>query len=218
MKFKLTKIEQIKKIPYQGVVHDLTVENKHSYNIKNIIVHNSICSTRTSTGFGLSQGTAIEDCASRKTSAKLIADGGIKTNGDILKAIALGADFVMLGKMLASTSLAGGEEYDEYKELVSKVFNPSNGKFESDKIKYKEYYGMASKQAREGVLSYASIEGVSGLIPYTGETSEFIENLKLNLKAGMSYCGVKTWQEFRQKVKIAAVSNSGLIESQTHVI
>ncbi len=178
----------------------------------------SICSTRTSTGFGLSQGTSIEDCASRKTSAKIIADGGIKTNGDIAKAIALGADYVMLGKMLAGTSLASGELYDKNKEIIpEKIKLRDIDKYDCSAL-YKEYYGMASKKAREGVLSYASIEGVSGLIPYAGETSEFIKNLKLNLKASMSYCGVKTWEEFKRKVKIVYVSNSGLMESQTHVI
>lgn len=230
MKFKLKKITTIKTFPYKGIVHDLTVEKNHSYNVENIIVHNSICSSRIQCATGLSQGSAIMDCASRKTTAKLIADGGIKNNGDILKAIALGADYAMLGKMLAGTSLAGGECYDKNKELVEpmamsfKIHKDNNaiaipnGEGPNPNMMYKSYHGMASKTAREGVLSYGSVEGVTGLIPYTGETKDVLNDMKLNLKAGMSYCGVRNWKEFQMKSKPIFVSNSGIIESQTHVL
>ena len=63
-----------------------------------------------------------------------------------------------------------------------------------------------------------SVEGVSGLIPYTGKTEDVLKDMKLNLKAGMSYCGVRHWKEFQQKSKIVFVSNSGILESQTHII
>ena len=183
------------------------------------IGNGSICSTRSQTSFGLSQGTAIQDCASRKNKAKLIADGGIKTNGDISKAIALGADVVMLGKMLASTDLSGGECYDRNKEILpltklnKPMYIPNTGEVNNINTSYKSYHGMASKKARDGVLSYASIEGVSGLIPYSGTTSDFLNDLELNLKASMSYCGVRTWQEFQSKAKIVFISNSSIIES-----
>ena len=168
----------------------------------------SICSTRTSTGFGLAQGTAISDCANRKEGAYLIADGGVRTNGDIAKAIALGADFVMLGKMLASTNLADGIEYNINKEIA----------IDKDEVAYKSYHGMASREGREGVLSYSSVEGVSGLIPYTGTTEQFLMDLELNLKASLSYCGVDNLIDFQRKCKIAFISNSSLIESSTDSI
>ena len=172
------------------------------------IGNGSICSTRIQCGVGLPQGTAIEDCASRKTTAKLIADGGIKTNGDIAKAISIGADMVMCGKMLASTDLAAGETYCKDKCTIA---------MSNHEIYYKEYHGMASVKAREGVVGYGSVEGRSGLIRYKGLTSEMLMNLKLNLKASQSYVGVTNWRDFRLKSKKVMVSNSGIIESQTHL-
>ena len=172
----------------------------------------SICSTRTSTGFGVPQFTSIQDCASRKSNSFLIADGGIKNNGDIVKAIAAGANFVMLGKVLAGTSLASGPIYDKNKELIwNENPNPCN-------IVYKGYYGMASKKARDGVMKNASIEGVAGLIPYTGETEEILKDIKLNLKSALSYNGSRNWKDFQRTVKILKVSNSSIAESRTHVI
>lgn len=169
----------------------------------------SICSTRSSTGFGVPQLTSIEDCASRKTTAKLISDGGIKNNGDIVKAMAVGADMVMCGKMLAQTSLAGGIEYDREKNICSNF---------GEVPVYKQYRGMASREARSGVMNYGSVEGVSGLVPYLGTTESLIEDLKLNLHAALSYCGTTNWDDFRRCVKIIQISDSSILESKTHVI
>ena len=77
---------------------------------------------------------------------------------------------------------------------------------------------MASKKAREGILSNASIEGVSGLIPYTGKTEDILDDIKLNLKASLSYNGSTNWKDFKRTVKIIKVSNSAIIEGQTNII
>ncbi|MDD5651373.1 MAG: IMP dehydrogenase, partial [Candidatus Nanoarchaeia archaeon] len=92
MKFKLKAIQKIKKIHYTGKLYDLTIKEDHSYNIENILVHNSICSTRIKEGFGVPTLTSVIDCAKEKSTSYLVADGGISYPGDICKAIANGAD------------------------------------------------------------------------------------------------------------------------------
>ena len=214
------------------------------------IASGSICSTAMETAFGVPILTNIIDMAKyKKKNTWLIADGGCKTTGDIAKAIYFGADFVMMGKMLASTDLACGDCYNKKKE---KLFN--NIKIEtnedyfacvyphefeekyqkaiqldgenSDKFKqlcinnvvcYKEYHGLASRQARKNVLSYASVEGVSGLIKYTCQTQQFIDDTYLRLQASLSYGGSKNWNQFRKKVRACKRSNAGIIAAQTHL-
>jgi len=171
----------------------------------------SICSTRTSTGFGLPTLTSIFDCAKIKDTAYLVADGGIETPGDICKAIAAGADMVMLGKMLAATSLSGGEKVD-------KDFCLTNNK---DEYAWVSYSGMASKEAIQKLnskKSVVSIEGVSGYIPYTGETEEVVNNIIGNLQSSVSYyAGCHNWDEFRRKVKFVEITSEGWNESKTRI-
>ena len=221
---KLKKIEKIKTKHYKGIIHDLTVEDNHSYNINGIIVHNSICSTRLNTGFGVPLFTSIADCAgSKNDGVMLIADGGIKHPGDIAKAIAAGADMCMLGKMLAGTNLAGGACFDKNKELLPCKIDPTTNtvsfpfQLNEDEICYKGYHGMASKVARQGIMSKASIEGVSGVVPYIGTTEDLLDNIKLNLQASLSYNGSRNWAEFKKRVKIIRITNSSWEESKTHV-
>jgi IMP dehydrogenase len=216
MKFKLKEISSIEEIDYTGKVHDLTVEDDHSYVAENIVVHNSICSTRLNTGFGVPLLTAVQDCAEVKETALLIADGGIKSNGDIIKAIAFGADLVMLGKMFAATSLAPGSCFGEDREFLCKYDDVSAFMFK-DSTKYKEYRGMASVAARKGVLKESSVEGVSGLIHYGGDTDELVVGIENNMRSALGYAGASNWKKFRKMVKAVRISNSAIIESQTHV-
>ena len=230
MKFKLIPITSVKQFKYTGTIHDLTVDADHSYNIKKMIVHNSICSTRMNCGFGVPQFTSVQDCAKVKLpNVILISDGGIKHPGDISKAIAAGADFCMLGKMLASTDLAAGQCYDKDKHIVSPYIDKVGvnttinvhkwiaGCKINPEVRYKEYHGMASRDARKGVLQYASVEGVSGLTPFTGSTVQLLTDLKLNLEASLSYAGSRNWTDFKRHVKIIKISNSAILESSTHV-
>lgn len=119
IKYGCQPIKSITTEKYKGSVYDLTVENNHSYNIQKYIVHNSICSTRTSTGFGVPTLTSIIDCNDVKGDTFMIADGGIKTSGDIVKAIRFGADYVMCGKLLAGTEYACGELYNNKEEIIT---------------------------------------------------------------------------------------------------
>jgi len=163
----------------------------------------SICSTRLNTGFGIPTLTSVFDCAKVKDTAYLVADGGIENAGDICKAMAAGADMVMLGKMLAATSMSGGEKHTI-----------------NDK-RFVEYSGMASKEAiykLKSKKSVVSIEGVSGLIPYVGETEDVLKELIGNLQSAVSYyAGCRDWKEFRRKVKFLEISQQGWEESKTRV-
>jgi len=176
----------------------------------------SICSTRQNTGFGVPLLTSVEDCELVRDSAYIIADGGMKYPGDIAKAIACGADFAMMGRMFASTDLGPGDCYDKNKELVC-PYNEIDLGDNRSKVAYKHYRGMASSEAREGVLKKASIEGVSGLVKYTGTTEDFVENLSLNMKASLSYAGSVNWKEFKRNTKKMHISSASLAESGTHV-
>jgi len=163
----------------------------------------SICSTRLNTGFGVPTLTSVFDCAKVKEGAYLVADGGIESVGDICKAMAAGADMVMVGKMLAATSLSSGEKIDV------------------DGKKFVKYSGMASKEAVEKLKSkksVISIEGVSGFIPYTGETKEVLNSIIGNLQSAVAYyAGCRDWEEFKRKVKFLEITSQGWEESKTRV-
>jgi IMP dehydrogenase len=180
------------------------------------IASGSICSTYLNTGVGTPIVTSLIECHKVRRKAKIIADGGVKHPGDIAKAMAVGADYVMLGGMLASTSMGAGDCYDKNKELVAFPF----GANEKD-IAYKEYAGMASTAARSTTKSQsvnASIEGVSGLVKYSGDTEEYINSIHNNLRASMCYLGARTWREFTQRAKVMQISSASRSEKDTFVV
>ena len=161
----------------------------------------SICSTRIQTGHGVPTLQSIFDCRDAGD-ADLIADGGIKTAGDIVKCLAAGADMVMLGSMLAGTSETPGE-----------VFQTNDNK------KYKVYRGMASPEAQIAWRGQArSLEGISTTIPYKGPVEAVLGKLERNIKSGLSYTGSRDLKEFRAKAKFIRQTPSGLAESRTHIL
>lgn len=169
----------------------------------------SICTTRVVAGIGVPQITAVVDCAqaARKHGIPIIADGGIKYSGDIVKAIAAGADVVMMGNLLAGTDESPGEE------IVLQ------GR------RYKVYRGMGSLGAmaegscdryfQEGAQKLVP-EGIEGRIPYKGSVSETVFQLIGGLRSGMGYCGVVNIDELKTKTKFIRISNAGLTESHPH--
>jgi IMP dehydrogenase len=160
----------------------------------------SICSTRIQTGHGIPTLQSVIDCAESDRSAKLIADGGMKMPGDIAKALAAGADFVILGSLLAGTDESPGPV------------------IEKDGQKIKRYRGMASFEAQykwRGRIT--SLEGVSHHVDYRGSTFEVVYNLMRGVKSGMSYSGAKSLVEFRSKALFIKQTASGLAESGTHI-
>ena len=134
----------------------------------------SICSTRIQTGHGVPSLDSVIDCVRTDKNVAVIADGGIKNSGDIVKALGVGGDFAMLGSILAGTSKSPGEVF----------ISARSG--EATKV----YRGMASKDAQmdwRGKVS--SLEGISTTIPYKGETSDIISQLENGIRSGFSYSG-----------------------------
>jgi IMP dehydrogenase len=179
------------------------------------IAGGSICSTAKNTAFGLPMVTSIMECAEAKKvlGGILVADGGIRSASDMLKAIAAGADMCMVGKILASTSEAQGPFYDD---------GDTGYEVAHYDCKYVEYAGMASHEMRMRNSSHTadentSIEGVAGLIKYTGTTDSVIKAINANLRAGLSYCGSRNWDEFKQNAVMRLMSTAGILEKETHL-
>ena len=172
----------------------------------------SICTTRIIAGIGVPQMTAIMNCRSisSKTGVPLIADGGIKFSGDITKAIAAGANAVMIGGLFAGTEESPGE-------LV--IFQGRS---------YKMYRGMGSLEAmkkgsrdryyqsEQGEEDKLVPEGIVGRVPYRGILSDNIYQLIGGLKAGMGYVGCRTLEELREKARFIKISAAGMRESHVH--
>ncbi len=172
----------------------------------------SICTTRIVSGSGMPQLTAILNCAeeAQRHNVPLIADGGIKYSGDIVKALAAGADSVMLGSLLSGLDESPGE-------LI--IYE---GRY------YKEYRGMGSLGAMQGygrdryasgqerVSSKLVPEGIEGRVAYKGTLAEYVFQLVGGLRSGMGYVGAADLIELRQKACFVRITNAGLIESHPH--
>lgn len=153
------------------------------------IGNGAVCTTRLVTGCGVPQLSAILECA---PCGPIIADGGIRTSGDCVKALAAGAKFVMVGSLFAGTDEAGG--------------NIGGG----------SYFGMASEMAgkvREGVIP----EGISTHVPYRGSARKIVEDLMAGIRQGMAMVGAKTLEELRQRAVFQRVSSATIIENQPHI-
>ncbi len=169
----------------------------------------SICTTRVVSGAGVPQITAIAECsrATREAGIPLISDGGIKYSGDITKAIAAGADSVMIGSLLAGTDESPGETilyqgrtFKSYRGMGSLGAMPQGS---SDRY----------SQAANGKLVP---EGIEGRVPYKGPLAELVYQLVGGLRAGMGYCGCSTIRELQQRAKFLRVTVAGLRESHVH--
>lgn len=161
----------------------------------------SICSTRIQTGHGVPTLQSVLDCSSTDRDCLIIADGGIKTSGDIVKALAAGADAVMLGSLLAGTNEAPG----------STVYK--------DGRQFKTYRGMASVEAQIDWRGHAaSEEGVSTVIPAKGPVTQILDGLVKGIRSGLSYSGVRTIPEFQSKAQFTEITSSGMSESRTHIL
>lgn len=174
----------------------------------------SICTTRVVAGIGVPQVTAVMDAATiaQQYHKTIIADGGIKYSGDLVKALAAGGDAVMLGSMLAGTAEAPGKI------------------FEKDGKKYKEYRGMGSlaamdqKNGSKDRYFQSEVndsrklvpEGIEGIVSYKGEVSDIVYQLEGGLRSGMGYTGSKTIQELKDTAQFIQITNAGLRESHPH--
>jgi len=169
----------------------------------------SICTTRVVAGIGVPQITAIYDAATiaREYGVPIIADGGIKYSGDITKAIAAGADAVMIGSLFAGTDESPGD------------FETYQGR------RYKVYRGMGSIGAmnagskdryfQENVLKLVP-EGIEGRVAYKGPLTDTVYQLVGGIRSGMGYCGTKTIEELKNNSKFIRITGAGLKESHPH--
>jgi len=161
----------------------------------------SICSTRIQTGHGLPGLQTIIECAKTDRDVKIIADGGIKNSGDMVKALAAGADAVMVGSLLAGTTETPGE-----------IFMDAKG------TRWKTYRGMASKEAQvEWRGKYSSFEGVATRVPHRGPVEVILEDLEKGIRSGFSYSGARDLRELQAKAQFVVQTTSGLSESRTHI-
>lgn len=184
----------------------------------------SVCTTRIQTGVGYPQFSAVMDCveAAYEAGGMIIADGGCNTAGDVAKAFAVGADFVMLGGMLAGTDQGGGE-------VISKLFKTGEVqermtiKFgEPDVIrtyedivevkKFVEFYGMSSETANEkhfgGTKGYRSSEGRTALIEYKGDVGNIVSDILGGVRSACTYVGAANLKELRQKARFVRCTNT----------
>jgi len=173
----------------------------------------SICTTRVVAGVGVPQITAIAECAEEadKYGVKIIADGGVRYSGDIVKALAVGAGAIMIGNLLAGTEESPGE---------SVIYQGR---------KYKVYRGMGSLgvmeqgardryfQEDEGTAKLVP-EGIEGRVPYKGMVGDVLYQLVGGLKSGMGYTGCKTIKELQEKAEFISITYAGLRESHVHNI
>jgi len=173
----------------------------------------SICITRIVTGSGVPQLTAVLDCAKvgKKHDVPIISDGGIRTSGDITKALAAGSSSVMVGSILGGTDESPGS------------FMTRNGK------RFKIYRGMASfyaslgrKSKENGKVSFEDdlndyvAEGVDAMVPYKGSVTDILKQLTGGIRSGLSYCGAHTIKQMQENAEFIKMSHAGYTESQPH--
>ena len=162
----------------------------------------SICSTRLISGHGVPTLASVIECAKSSYDVKIIADGGVKTSGDIIKSLAAGADFVMIGSLLAGTEETPGETYQN-----------NTGK------KYKVYRGMASADAQNSWRGKTSTpEGISTTVPYKGSVDDVLKDLAGGIRSGFSYTGVRSLRELQSKATFIRQTTAGQSESFTHIL
>jgi IMP dehydrogenase/GMP reductase len=196
-------------------VYDIEVDcPTHSFVADNVIVHNSICTTRVVTGIGVPQVTAVYDCAvaAARHGVTVVADGGVQQSGDVPKAIAAGADAVMLGSMFAGVDESPGEVVFDHGE------------------RYKEYRGMGSLGAMKA-RSFSKDryfqgdvreedklvpEGIEGRVPYKGPVANVLHQLVGGLRAAMGYCGTPTVPDLKTRARFVRITAAGLRESHPH--
>jgi IMP dehydrogenase len=172
----------------------------------------SICTTRVVAGVGVPQITAVMECAaiSSKYEIPLIADGGIKQTGDIAKAIAAGADSVMLGNMLAGTEESPGDmTYMDGRAY--KVYRAMGSVSAMKRGSADRYFQGQEKDVKKFVP-----EGIEGRVPYKGKLSDVIYQLVGGLRASMGYCGARTIEELKNHGRFIRMTAAGLRESHPH--
>jgi len=179
----------------------------------------SMCTTRVRTGHGIPTLQSIIDCAKSHYDVYLVADGGIRNSGDAVKALAAGADMIMLGSILAGHDESPGDLVDKNGSCTiitdkagKKISVPTSGA-----EYFKKFRGMASKEAQLDWRGRVSVvEGESTLVPYKGSMKDTVADLLDGIKSGLSYSGARTIRELRSKAKFVTVTAQGVRENVPH--
>lgn len=211
-KYKLVKIDKIEPVisGKLNMVYDLTVDKDHSYTANGKIVHN--CLTTQQTGVGFPMASLINLCyfesLELNNPAKIVADGGMQTYSDIIKALALGADYVMVGSLLNKCLESSGSNYlfryipisSEFAERAYKFGFKINKKFRGMSTKeVQKEWGNTELKTSEGVVRYREVE-------YT--LNNWVDNFKSYLRSAMSYSGARTLNEFIGEAEIVKISDN----------
>jgi IMP dehydrogenase len=172
----------------------------------------SICTTRVVTGAGVPQITAITECvaAAKGTGVPVIADGGIKFSGDVAKAIAAGADCIMIGSLFAGTEEAPGETI----LFQGRTFKTYRGMGSIGAMKK----GSSDRYSQEGTVADSKYvpEGIEGRVAYKGTLADMVTQLVGGLRSGMGYTGCKSIRELQENAKFVRITSAGLRESHVH--
>jgi IMP dehydrogenase len=164
----------------------------------------SICSTRIQTGHGVPTFQSILDCSKSNRDAAIIADGGIRNSGDIVKALAAGANFVMIGSLLSGTNETPGEVFKVGKNKV---------------IQVKSYRGMSSAEAQmDWRGSVSSREGITTTVRCKGPVRDILDDLAVGIRSGLSYSGVRNITNLQAKCQFIRQTSAGSVESSPHIL
>jgi len=167
----------------------------------------SVCTTRIKTGFGVPQLTAIMECS--RVDRDIIADGGIRNPGDAVKALAAGADMVMLGGMLSGTDETPGE-------IIERTLPDGRVK------KFKRFRGMASREAQEEFMGqmqeWKTAEGIALEVISKGSARNVILDIMGGIRSGMTYCGAQEIRELKRKVQFMEITAAAKAEGTPHAV
>lgn len=167
----------------------------------------SVCTTRMKTGFGVPQLTAIMECS--KVDRPVIADGGIRYPADAVKALAAGADLIMIGGLLSGTDEAPGE-------VIERADATGHMR------RYKRFRGMASKEAQEDFMGlmqeWKTAEGVAIEVPCKGSAKAVLLDLMGGIRSGMTYCGAEVIRDLKRKAQFMEITAAGRTEGTPHAI
>jgi len=170
----------------------------------------SICTTRVVTGVGVPQVTAVMDAVRGADDVPVIADGGIKYSGDLVKALASGASSVMMGSMLAGTEESPGESVLAEGRRYKMIRGMGSLSAMQD--------GSADRYFQEGEMAPSKLvpEGIEGRVPYKGPVADVIFQMVGGLRSGMGYCGVSSIPQLQCEVEMVQITSAGLRESHPH--
>lgn len=169
-----------------------------------------VCTTRLVAGVGVPQLTAVSDVVNAGLGVPIIADGGIRTSGDIAKALAVGADTVMIGSMFAGTKESPGEVEQSDRGLVKRV----RGMASKEAVEHRA--ARAGEELDDEYFEQRAPEGVEGLVPYKGEVRKLIGQMMAGVKSAMSYNDATDLASFRANAQFVRVTQSGLRENHPH--